>query len=298
MRPNSNLYDLVDLHLKIQKLRVGRELRFIHLVGLNEYNQMKKDLPSKQKLRKALLEIVEEKEPVTVYIYKTLLAMEDKLSKEIKDIASSHPAWPWLKNVKGCGEESTMKLIGLIEKMRGRKEITKKEYERLKKSKEAEVFKKDGRYYKYTDEYGFEVFSTVSKLWKYLGLHTVNGKAPKREKGKKVDWNQKARSLCWRIATNLIRAKGVYYEYYKEKKNAYMERFKGRVVRAKKGQKIARDYITLKHLDNMARRKLMKLWTSHLWEVTRQGMGLPVRPPYVLEHQSGHHYIAPMTDRE
>jgi len=53
MRPNSNLYDLVDLHLKIQKLRVGRELRFIHLVGLNEYNQMKKDLPSKQKLRKA-----------------------------------------------------------------------------------------------------------------------------------------------------------------------------------------------------------------------------------------------------
>lgn len=39
-------------------------------------------------------------------------------------------------------------------------------------------------------------FETVSKLWAYCGLHVVDGKAPRREKGKKANWSARLKSIA------------------------------------------------------------------------------------------------------
>ncbi|RLI43034.1 hypothetical protein DRO59_02180 [Candidatus Bathyarchaeota archaeon] len=57
------LNDLVSLHLKVQKLRVGRELRLIQLYGVEEYDRMKKKLKTKAKVRSELLNKTRIKDP-------------------------------------------------------------------------------------------------------------------------------------------------------------------------------------------------------------------------------------------
>lgn len=292
------LNELVSLHLKVQKLRVGRELRLIQLYGVEEYDRVKKKLKTKAKVRNELLDKTRDKDPITVSVYEQLLAVEDSLGNEIKKRAESHPAWPWLQRVKGCGCENTMKVIGLIDSMRERVEITKDEYERLKKEG-VDVVERNlgGRkvYYRFTGRRGLAAFSTVSKLWKFAGMHVVDGHAPRRTKGAVLDWNCELRTMCWRLARSLIRARGVYYQEYLKAKEGYLARFKGKIVKSKKGVKVPEGYISLKHLDNMAVRKMIKLWLAHLWEVTRRKQGLPVRASYVVE-KLGHHYIPPLVD--
>ena len=294
------LNDLVSLHLKVQKLRVGRELRLIQLYGVEEYGRMKKKLKTKAKVRSELLNKTRVKDPVTVSVYEQLLTVENNLGSEIKKRAESHPAWSWLQRVKGCGCENTMKVIGLIDGMREKVEITKAEYEQMKKEGAdvvERVVKGKKVYYRYTGRRGLAVFSTVSKLWKYAGLHVVDGHAPRRARGTVLDWNCELRTMCWRLSRSLIRARGVYYREYLKAKEGYLARFKGKVVKSKKGVKVPEGCISLKHLDNMAGRKMIKLWLAHLWEVTRKAQGLPVRASYVVE-KLGHHYIPPLVDEE
>jgi hypothetical protein len=39
-------------------------------------------------------------------------------------------------------------------------------------------------------------FQTVSKLWAYCGLHVVDGRAPKREKGRRANWSSRLKSIA------------------------------------------------------------------------------------------------------
>ena len=43
-----------------------------------------------------------------------------------------------------------------------------------------------------------------SGFWHYAGLHVVNGKAPKRKRGKKLDYNPKAKVLCWKLGRSFL----------------------------------------------------------------------------------------------
>lgn len=51
----------------------------------------------------------------------------------------------------------------------------------------------------------------VSELWSYCGYSVVNGAAPRREKGKKANWSQDARSRARMIAEKTLIPKGHYY---------------------------------------------------------------------------------------
>jgi hypothetical protein len=43
-----------------------------------------------------------------------------------------------------------------------------------------------------------------------------------------------------------------------------------------------------------ARRKMVKIFLSHLWVKYREAEGLPISKPYALEYLEGHtHYISP-----
>lgn len=69
-------------------------------------------------------------------------------------------------------------------------------------------------------------FSTVSKLWAYLGLHVVDGKAPRRARGTKANWSPEGRKTCFVLGENIVRSggDGPYRAAYDEKKAAYLAR--------------------------------------------------------------------------
>ena len=160
-----------------------------------------------------------------------------------------------------------------------------------------------------------------SSLWKYAGMHVVDGKAPKRKKGQKVTWNPFFRTLCWKLGDSFVKAGGYYRKVYDRarKKEDSRVPFKVPVEDAQgyllaenvgsieKGTMIGREnfsgfrkqakgkddvLVTLTdlHKFNRAKRKAVKLFIAHLWAVWRDLEGLPVRVPYVVE-KLGHEMI-------
>ncbi len=70
----------------------------------------------------------------------------------------------------------------------------------------------------------FERFATVSKVWKYLGLAVVNGEAPKKRRGEKLDYSPQGRVVCFQISESIVKLGGPYRELYDRKKAQYEER--------------------------------------------------------------------------
>lgn len=66
-------------------------------------------------------------------------------------------------------------------------------------------------------------FATVSKLWKYLGLHVVDGGAPRKVRGQKLDYSPQGRTRCYVIGESIVKsgAGGKYRAAYDEKKAYY-----------------------------------------------------------------------------
>lgn len=147
-----------------------------------------------------------------------------------------------------------------------------------------------------------ERFDMVSALWKYCGLHVVDGKAPKRAKGEKIDWNPKLRTMCWKIADSFIKGNSPVYRqiYDSEKEKQFSLRFpKGELrkrynSRGKDGPYKEDDLQLSKgHVDNRARRKMVKIFLQHYWVVSREMAGLDTRPPYPIDKLGHRSYISP-----
>jgi len=188
---------------------------------------------------------------LTKEVLSKAMKFEEWLNEQIKDYVKAHPAYDWFSRVKGIGHLNIGKVLSLID---------------------------------------IERATTVSKLWRYAGVAVIDGKAERQQKGHKLHYNKMLKSMCWRLAKSLIRAKGEYYEFYKEQKIAYKKRFlaEGKEVisaahlpRNKKGLKAETDeFFALGHLDTMAMRKMIKLFLSHLWLKWRQAERLPITAPY------------------
>lgn len=220
-REGAILHFMVQTHIQVEKLRISGERHSAILLKegfngspLNEVRQRTREF-------------------------------EEYLETEIERLVMSHPAWPWLSQVKGVGTENAGKVLAFI----------------------GDIAR----------------FSTVSKLWSYAGYGVENGEAPRKMKGQKVTWNENLRTMCWRLGTSMIRAGGAYYHYYLNVKESYDRRYEGQIVKAKKGTPVPPGMITAKHIHNMALRRMIKLFLSHLWEKWREAEGLPGGTPYALE---------------
>jgi len=69
-------------------------------------------------------------------------------------------------------------------------------------------------------EFGYcEKAQHISSLWKYTGMHVVEGEAPKRKKGVKLDFNLRLRTLIWKIGDSFIKQRTPFYRdiYDREK---------------------------------------------------------------------------------
>jgi len=209
------------------------------------------------------------KDTETDELHDRLVTLEEYVDGRIAELIKAHPAYPWFSRVKGVGRENIAKVIGLID---------------------------------------IEKADTISSLWKFAGFAPVDGKAEKRQKGAKLHYNAQLRSMCWRLASSLLRTGGKFYEYYLKEKDKYQHRFRDEsrlIVPAtqlpkKDGKRYEPEYmISAGHVHNMALRKMIKLFLALLWLSWREGEGLPTREPYPVEYLGHEHPITPeeMCDR-
>lgn len=111
---------------------------------------------------------------------------------------------------------------------------------------------------------------TVSALWRHCGLAVVDGKAERMRRGETRHYNPRLKSILYYLVLGFLspNVDSRYAEVYREARRKYERE---------------RDW-TDGHCHFAAYRKTAKLFLSHLWERWRQLEGLPIRPPYILEH--------------
>ena len=127
-------------------------------------------------------------------------------------------------------------------------------------------------------------FDTISALWSYCGLEVRDGKARKRIRGERANWNGTLRMISvGRLVPQFIKLKHngdcfgrTLYDQYK---TFYLERDTGE--------------ITLGHIENRARRKVAKVFLSCLWVAWRTIKGLPISEPYAADKLNHTHLVTP-----
>ena len=80
--------------------------------------------------------------------------------------------------------------------------------------------------------YDIERFASPGKLYAYCGLHVKDGRAVKRTKGEKANWNAELKTTCWKIGQSFVKAGGPYRALYDRYKSRIIEReeTKGNVI--------------------------------------------------------------------
>ena len=158
-------------------------------------------------------------------------------------------------------------------------------------------------------------YATVSKLWAYAGLHVIDGKAVRRAKGERANWNAELKTTCWKIAASFVKIGDspyrLVYTHYKQR-IVEREMAAGNIIWASINDKWHAQYYdgdqvtlpekapttkpewTLGRINAMAMRYTVKMFLSHLWQVWRAFEGQPSdRPPYAVEYLDHQHIMDP-----
>lgn len=230
-------------------------------------------------VRKAHLERNKRVDKDTDDVIKRLVSLEEWVDGRVGKLITTHPAYGWFSRVKGVGKENIGKVVGSIRVMPD-VENPEKPYA-----------------------------NTISALWKFAGYAVTDGHGDKRVKGAgKLCYNSQLRTMCFRLGTSLMRAKGKFYDYYCQEKEKYVNRFvsEGKVVvpalelPKENGKRSEGDkYVSEGHVHLMALRKMIKLFLACLWLAWREAEGLPVTQPYALDKLHHDSLISPeqMVDR-
>ena len=232
--------------------------------------------------------------------------MEEKIKKRLVEAMKDHPVMSWIKGVKGVKEVLASQLVAIIGdvsrfptisslwKMCGlhvetRCEKCGKRYFKNDLEKEQFIEKMVNRlramHEKRKEKTKFDEEAAKKKVLSWI-CHCKDPKpvnvAPRRRRGELLDWNPKARMICWKIATQLLkigkRTNSKWWQLYQQYREYYKKRGDAK-----------NDY----HVHNRALRRIMKLFVACLWLVWREVEGLPTRPPYAIEKLQHTHYIDP-----
>jgi Transposase IS116/IS110/IS902 family. len=122
--------------------------------------------------------VVEVRPPsILVDVLGVLEEAERRLYRETLSLVRNHPLWSeYLGRIRGVGAVTAAYLVTVLNPAR---------------------------------------FETPSKMWKYCGLHVVDGKAPRRVAGRRVDWNPEARTVMWKLGESFRMAGGFYKYMYR-----------------------------------------------------------------------------------
>lgn len=151
---------------------------------------------------------------------------------------------------------------------------------------------------------------SCSALWAFAGLDP----SVQWEKGQKRPWNASLKVLCWKIGDSFVKTcnhpASFYGPVYKKAKEWYSEQNdKGmyahraaEILQAKNFHQdtVARQYyesgtLPPAHVHAMAKRKAVKLFLSHWWEVAYEAHHgtRPLNRPYVFDVLGHKDYIPP-----
>ncbi|GEM_PF-2145231 len=241
---------------------------------------------------------------------------EDWVDDQLKELVSKHPAAPWFLRIKGVGESEALgKVLGHIEAFGRFYEPGDPLIPDFVNRDPVIVPMPTGE----PDEFvprpmiwveGIERLMTPSKLRKYAGLLP----GMKREAGKESPFNTELRTMFWRVGTNMIRAKNKYagfYDSYKLRKTRQLIADGYKILPTPKGRfcPACQMEVVMKkalfcpkcggkltkkeepegvywqgHVHMMVMRRMIQLFSDHLWVVWREALGLPIRDPYPIEY--------------
>lgn len=257
------LRHLTDTYMQVQKLRIANSNRVLASdKGLDETTP----------------------DPFVAEIVADFEALERKIFRHMKRTVEHHPAWEWLDGVKGMGPTLSTKILGMISDI--------------------------------------EKFPTVSKLWSFSGYGLYGGKRQTPVKGQKLSYNRRLKTALYLAGDSFIKSRSPYRDLYDDAK-VYYRRVKQvepmseildideipdrelpegkkewdkliKEANKQAGAKVDEAVWSDGHVDNAARRKMVKIFLSHLWLVWREAEGLEVSAPYIIAHDEKHtRYIDP-----
>jgi len=129
-----------------------------------------------------------------------------------------------------------------------------------------------------------EKYNHVSSLWKHCGLHVVAGKAPKKVKGQKLDFNPKLRTMCWKIGDSFVKSRSPYREFYDSEKIRQLALMENKAEGAPASKM---------HAELRSRRKMVKIFLQHYYVISRKLVGLESELPYPQDRMGHTNYIDP-----
>jgi hypothetical protein len=113
-----------------------------------------------------------------------LLLTERGIDRQLERLARQHPMRRWVEQAPGIGLPGFARLMGITGPLSN--------------------------------------FATVSKLWHYLGLHVVDGAAPRLVRGQKLTHSPQGRMVCHQLAEAIVKVgRGPYRAAYDAKKAYY-----------------------------------------------------------------------------
>ncbi|HWJ39583.1 MAG TPA: hypothetical protein VNT29_00550 [Candidatus Limnocylindrales bacterium] len=110
-------------------------------------------------------------------------SIEEGIDRHLERLAKDHPAAAWIKETRGV----SLRMIGRVLSIVG----------------------------------SLDRFPNVAKLWSYLGLAVVNGRAPRRERGKKLRFAPEGPMMAYRISSSIVKTGGPYRVMYDRKRAEY-----------------------------------------------------------------------------
>lgn len=124
-------------------------------------------------------------------------AMEKDAIKAMVERMKKHVLYKWVEDNKGVGAKTAARLLSALGDPYIKETYVEDEWHEYRR-----VLKP----------------RTLSELWAYCGYSVVEGKAPKRSKGAKINWNPEARTRVWLIAETSVKCNGTYKPVYDEAK--------------------------------------------------------------------------------
>lgn len=128
-----------------------------------------------------------------------------------------------------------------------------------------------------------ENYQYVSSLWRHCGFDPDGAKG--RQKGEKIHYNPKLKTLAWKIGDSFVKQRTQpYRDIYDSEKNRQLHLMENEAENAPKNKL---------HADLRARRKMVKIFLQHYYLVSRTLKGIEVTKPYPHDRMGHKHFIPP-----
>lgn len=242
---------------------------------LNDLTLIVRQFYGIQELRKAMSNRLQAYHKLGYYVKHTgevfdwTVALEERIGKVVAEAVSHEPIYQaYLQHIDGIGPQLSAAIIACIGSI--------------------------------------DRFELISALWAFGGLHVIDGRAPKRRRGEKANWNGELKTLItYKVPGQFIKLRGCFGRKLYDQYKAFYEQVHDErcPVWSHPGKKVnaggtkatidGKGCSRKGHIDNMAKRKLGKVFLACLWLAWRELESLPVTEPYAMKLDGHTHLVKP-----